>query len=159
MTLHSKGGVNVKELRTLKGNRMQPVTYLVIEFPGSKLKGEIIPALADLVEQGMIRILDLLVVRKHLDGTLEALEVSSLEGEEAAALSHLVPPTIGLFNERDIALLSEALELGSTAGFLLFEHLWAKNFTDAIANADGRWVLMQSVPQDVVNEALAALPL
>jgi hypothetical protein len=137
---------------------MQPITYLVLEFPGSKLKGEIIPALADLVEQGTIRILDLLVVRKGLDSTLEAVEISSLPDEESGALAQLVPPTVGLFNERDIALLSEVLEPGSTAGFLLFEHLWAKNFTDAIANAEGRWVLMQSVPQDVVNEALAALP-
>lgn len=137
---------------------MQPVTYLVIEFPGSKLKGEIVPALADLVEQGIIRILDLLVVKKHADGTIEAVEVSTLDDEEATALIHLVPPTIGLFNERDIALLSEVLDYGSTAGFLLFEHLWAKSFTDAIANAEGRWVLMQSVPQDVLNEALAALP-
>lgn len=137
---------------------MQPVTYLVVEFPGSKLRGEIMPALADLVEQGMIRILDLLVVRKHEDGTLEVLEVSTLEDEESRAFSHLVPPTVGLFNERDIALLSETMALGSTAGFLLFEHLWAKQFTDAIANADGRWVLMQSVPQDILNEALAALP-
>lgn len=137
---------------------MQPVTYLVIEFPGSKLRGEIMPALADLVEQGLIRILDLLVVRKHEDGALEVLEVSTLEGEEAAALIHMVPPTVGLFNERDIALLSETLAYGSTAGFLLFEHLWARQFTDAIANAEGRWVLMQSVPQDILNEALAALP-
>ncbi len=137
---------------------MQPVTYLVVEFPGSKLKGEVIPALADLVEKGLIRILDLLVVKKGDDGAIEALEVSSLEGEEAAALLHLVPPTIGLFNERDIALLSDAMAPGSTAGFLLFEHLWAKAFTDAIANAEGRWVLMESVPQDVVDEALAALP-
>lgn len=137
---------------------MQPVTYLIIEFPGSKLRGEIVPVLGDLVEQGVIRILDLLVVKKHADGTLEALEVSTLQDEEAAALVHLVPPTVGLFNERDIALLSEVMDYGSTAGFLLFEHLWAKAFTDAIANAEGRWLFMQSVPQDILNEALAALP-
>jgi hypothetical protein len=134
---------------------MGPVTFQIIEFPGSKFKGEIIPALIDLVDNGMIRILDLLVVRKYPDGAIEAIEVSALPSELADSLAPLVPPTVGLFSHMDIEILGDSLETDSSAGFLVFENLWAKPFADV--NAEGRWLLMQSVPQQVLEEAIAAL--
>lgn len=137
---------------------MGPVTFLIIDFPGSKFKGEIAPALGDLVDRGIIRILDLLVVRKHPDGAIEAVEISALPAEEATALAPFVPATVGLFNYQDIEYLGNALADNSSAGFLVFENLWAKPFADAVVNADGRWLLVQGVPQPVMDEALAALP-
>lgn len=137
---------------------MGPVTYVVIEFPGNKFKGEIIPALDDLESRGIIHILDLLVVKKHEDGSIETLEVSTLPEGEASGLSKYVSATTGLLSEQDIDILAESLDNNSSAGFLLFEHVWAHNFIDAVANAEGRWLFMESVSPQLLDEALAALP-
>lgn len=137
---------------------MVPVTYIVIEFPGNKFKGEILPALDDLESRGIIHILDLLVVKKHEDGSIETLEVNSLPEGEATGLAKYASSTSGLFSEQDIDILAEALENNTSAGFLLFEHLWARTFIDAVAGAEGRWLLMESVSPQILDEAMAALP-
>lgn len=132
-----------------------PVTYLVIEFIGNQFKGEIIPALQELVDNGVIHIMDLVFVRKDEDGSVEAIELSALPEELAAAFGGVQADAVGLFTEDDITALAGTLANNSSAGILLFEHLWAKPFVAAVANANGRWVLMESVPGDVLAEALA----
>ena len=67
-------------------DELGPVDWIVVEFPGSKFNGEIAPAVADLVEKGIIRVLDLLILKKDADGTLEALEISDLDDSEAGKL-------------------------------------------------------------------------
>lgn len=133
-----------------------PVSYLVIEFPGNQFKGEIMPALNDLVDAGLIRIMDLVVIKKDRDGNVNTLEMSSLDANEATAFQGFRADYLGLFNDEDLAILADTLDNNSSAGILLFENVWATRFTDAVANANGRWVLMESVPKEVLTEALAA---
>ena len=136
---------------------MGPVTYMVVEFPGIKFKGEIVPALNELVDAGTIRIMDMLVVTKDADGVVAPYEISDLKNPEVAALfKGLKAEVSGLFNEDDIAILASTLDNNSAAGLLLFENRWAEKFTNAISNAEGRFVLLESVPADVLAEALAA---
>jgi translation initiation factor IF-2 len=133
-----------------------PIEYLVISFPGNKFKGEIIPALAELVENETIRILDLVFIMKDEEGNVAALELSELdEDDEAAAMSDISDIDSGLLNEEDIALAAESLDDNSSAGLLVFENVWATRFAEAVRNADGRLVANERIPYDIVQAALA----
>ena len=133
-----------------------PVTYLEIEFQGKNFKGEIVPALKELVDKGMIRIMDLVIVLKDEDGLARPVELSDIPAEAAEAFEGLSADNLGLLTYDDIAFLAESLQNNSAAGILLFENLWTKRFVDAVANADGRWVAFEGIAPDVLNEALAA---
>jgi uncharacterized membrane protein len=138
---------------------MGPVTYLVIEFPGNKFKGEILPTLRDLVDAGTIRVIDLVLVKKDADGKVAAIELNALTELDVAlamAFTGIDVEVSGLLSYEDIETLGDALENNSSAGILLFEHLWASRFLSAVANADGRLVLMESVSPLVLAEALEA---
>lgn len=133
-----------------------PIEYLVVAFPGNKFKGEIVPALAELVENGTIRILDLVFIIKDEDGNVGAIELAELDPEdEAAAMSDIADVNAGLLNEDDIQLAADALEPNSSAGLLVFENVWATRFAEAVRNADGQLVANERIPYDVVQAALA----
>jgi hypothetical protein len=133
-----------------------PIEYLVVSFPGNKFKGEIIPALAELVENETIRILDLVFIIKDEEGNIGALELADLGPEdEAAAMNDIADVDSGLLNEDDIALAAEALDNNSSAGLLVFENVWATRFAEAVRNADGQLVANERIPYDVVQAALA----
>ena len=133
-----------------------PIEYLVVAFPGNKFKGEIIPALAELVESNTIRILDLVLILKDEEGNVAAIELADLDPEdEAAAMSDISEVDAGLLNEDDIALAAESLEPNSSAGLLVFENVWATRFAEAVSNADGVLVANERIPYDVVQAALA----
>ena len=133
-----------------------PIEYLVVAFPGNKFKGEIVPALAELVESNTIRILDLVLILKDEEGNVAAIELADLDPEdEAAAMSDISEVDSGLLNEDDIALTAEALEPNSSAGLLVFENVWATRFAEAVRNADGQLIANERIPYDVVQAALA----
>ena len=137
---------------------MGPVEYIVIEFPGNQFKGEIVPALRDLVASGTIRILDLVFVKKDADGKVEAIELAALSPEEAAAFDDLEGDVAGLLNEEDVQLVADELAPDSSAGLLVWENAWATRFADAVRNANGRVVASERIPRDVVEAALEAAP-
>ena len=133
-----------------------PIEYLVLAFPGNKFKGEIIPALAELVENETIRILDLVFIIKDEEGNVAAVELADVDPEDdAAGMSDIADIDSGLLNEDDIAIAAEALDLNSSAGLLVFENVWATRFAQAVLNADGRLVANERIPYDVVQAALA----
>ena len=133
-----------------------PIEYLVVAFPGNKFKGEIIPALAELVETNTIRILDLVFILKDEEGNVAAIELADVDPEdEAAAMSDISEVDSGLLNEDDIALAAEALEPNSSAGLLVFENVWATRFAEAVRNADGQLIANERIPYDIVQAALA----
>jgi translation initiation factor IF-2 len=133
-----------------------PIEYLVVAFPGNKFKGEIVPALAELVENGTIRILDLVFILKDEDGSVAAVELADLDPEdEAAAMSDISEVDAGLLNEDDIALAAESLEPNSSAGLLVFENVWATRFAEAVRNADGQLIANERIPYDIVQAAMA----
>jgi hypothetical protein len=135
---------------------MGPVEYLVVEFPGNKFKGEIVPALKELTKNGTIRIIDLLFVKKDADENVAWDELINLPAEDAAAFDDLDGEVDDLLNEEDISIAAEKLRPNSSAALLVFEHVWATRLRDAVVNAGGRLVDNDRIPAAVVEAAFAA---
>jgi len=136
---------------------MGPVEYLVVEFPGNKFNGEIVPALIELVENETIRIIDLLFVKKDEEGNVSSFELSALSNDESAAFDDLDGEVSDLLSEEDILNEAELLMPGSSGAILVFENVWAERFATAVRNADGRVVDNARIPASVIEAALAAL--
>jgi len=135
-----------------------PVEYMVIEFPGNQFKGEIIPALREVVDKGAIRIIDLVFVRRDDQGNISVMELSDLQKDAASAFVPLARETSTLLAEEDIEKVSEIMENNSSAALFLFEHVWAKRFRDAVLDANGRVIAGERIPKEVVDAALAWRP-
>ena len=133
-----------------------PVELLVIKFPGNEFRGEIAPALRELVENGTIRIIDLLFIKKDADGKVTANELMDLAPDVYAIFDPLVSDIEGLLADDDVQALSGALENNSSAGVLLFENVWATRFRDAVVNANGQLILSERIPRSVIEAVAAA---
>ena len=107
-------------------DELGPVDWIVVEFPGSKFNGQIAPALLDLVERDLIRVLDLLVLKKDADGSLEAFELSDLDEGEIGGLREYESELAMLLSEEDVTSLAAAIEPGSSAAVLVWENTWAR---------------------------------
>jgi hypothetical protein len=136
---------------------MGPVEYLVVEFPGNKFNGEIVPALVDLVKSDTIRILDLLFIRKEADGSFEAMELDMLPPAEAAGFDNLDGEILGLLNAEDVTILAQELQPNSSGALLVFENVWATRLRDAVVSANGRLVDNARIPAAVVDAAMVAI--
>src|SRR4051812_37347466 len=123
-----------------------PVDYLVIEFPGSKFNGEIAPALIDLVDRGIIRVLDLIMIRKEADGSFDAIEIGDIDEGEAGELRRIETEIAEILSAEDVANAAEALEPGSTAGLLVYENRWAAPFASAVRKSGGQLVASGRIP-------------
>ncbi|MCT2544471.1 MULTISPECIES: DUF1269 domain-containing protein [Streptomyces] len=131
-----------------------PIDYLVVEFPGSRMTGEGLPLLVDLVDRGIIRILDLVFVRKDQDGTIAGVELSELTGGGHDELAVFEGVSSGLLGRDDIDEVSAVLEPGSSAGIVIYENVWAGPFAAALRRSGGRLVANGRIP---VQEVLASL--
>ena len=131
-----------------------PVEYGVVAFPGNQFKGEIAPALGDLVESGTIRIIDLAFVIKDNDGNVAAVEIEDAGSEVLRAFEAITYQRDGLISENDIAEIAAALDPNSSALVMVWEDLWATKFSDAVRNAGGIVVALERVPRDVVEAAI-----
>ncbi|MFH8475812.1 DUF6325 family protein [Streptomyces sp. NPDC018000] len=132
-----------------------PIDYLVVEFPaGSRMTGEGLPMLVGLVDQGIIRILDLMFIRKNKDGTVEGVELTELTRNGGDALAVFEGASSGLLGEDDIAEASAVLEPGSAAGIIIYENVWAGPFAAALRRSGGRLVANGRIP---IQEVLASL--
>jgi uncharacterized membrane protein len=134
-----------------------PIELLVVKFPGNQFKGEIAPALQELVESGTIRVIDLIFAIKDEEGTLAVLELNAL-GDERLAVFEPEPSELkGSLTEDDARSLTGGLENNSSAAILLFENTWATKFADALRNANGQLILSERVPRAVIDELIAEL--
>jgi hypothetical protein len=124
-----------------------------VGFPGSQFKGEIAPALGDLVEAGTIRIIDIAFAGKDEKGDVTAFELSALDPDVQQALEKLGAEPTGLFSEEDLMAVAETLDPGSSAAVLAWENLWAKPVAAAIQNAGGELYDYDRVPHDVIVAA------
>ena len=115
--------------------QMGPIDYLVVEFPGSRMTGEGLPLLVDLVDRGIIRILDLMFVKKELDGSMKGMAITDLDHDGKLDLAVFEGASSGLLDEDDIADAGGALDPGSSAGILVYENLWAAPFATALRRA------------------------
>lgn len=131
-----------------------PIDYLVVEFPGNRMTGEGFPILVDLVDRGLIRILDLMFVRKDEDGTVTGMEIADLTGDGALDLAVFEGASSGLLGQDDLEEAASVLEPGSSAGVLIYENVWAAPFAAALRRGGARLVASGRIP---VPDLLAAL--
>ena len=130
-----------------------PVEYIVVGFPGNQFKGEIAPALGDLVDAGTIRIIDIAFAGKDENGDLVAFELSQLDPDVQKALEKLGAEPSGLFNEEDLTAVAETLDPGSSAAVLAWENVWAKSVAGAIRDAGGELYDYDRVPHEIIVAA------
>jgi hypothetical protein len=133
-----------------------PIQYIVLGFPGNNFKGEIIPALGDIVKAGIIRVMDLAFVKKDADGSILILELEELADDEAAPFGAFEKEIGDLLNEDDLLAAADALEPGSSAAVLIWENLWARKFAEAVRGADGVLMAWDHIPYEAVQAVMAA---
>jgi len=134
-----------------------PVDYLVVEFPAgtSNFTGEIADEIVRLTDAGTIRVIDMIVIAKDADGTLDAVEIS--DGDDLGALTALEAGLATLLAEEDVAILAAEMSPGSVAGVLVYENLWAAPFAAAARRAGGQLIADGRIaPEDVVAALEAA---
>ena len=134
---------------------MGPIDYLLVEWPGRQPKGEAAPILVDLVERGIVRVLDLTFITKAEDGSVAAMEISDL-GEKVEELKMLEGASSGLLSDEDTAEAAEALEPGTSAALLVYENRWAALFAAAVRRSGGQLVANGRIPVQAVLAALDA---
>ena len=130
-----------------------PVDYMVVAFPGNDFRGDIVPAISDLVEAGTVRIIDIAFVAKDAEGATLALELLELAPDVQEAFGTLGIEVTGLFSDDDLQGAAEALEPNSSAALLVWENVWARKTAQAIRDAGGVLVAFERIPHDVVQEA------
>ena len=130
-----------------------PVDYMIVAFPGNKFTGEVAPALAKLVENGTIRIIDLAFVSKDSEGDTAAFELTDIDPEVKKGFENLGVEVNGLFNDEDLQAAAEELEPNSSAALLVWENVWAREVADALRNAGGVLRDFERLPHEVVQAA------
>ena len=136
--------------------RFCPVDIVIIDLPGNKFNSKVVPAILDLVQRGIIHLIDLLFISKDADGVVSFLTVEDLdpnEGPAFMALGVAYPDTI---DSKDADELSDDLAPSRSAPMVAFENTWADNFTDAIRASDARVLDQIRIPAEVVTNFLEA---
>ena len=129
------------------------VDYAIVAFPGSRFNGQIAPALMELVDDGTIRIIDLVVIEKDADGEASAIELSQLDPAVRAGLERAGVVAEGLFNDEDLEAAAAELAPGSSAAMLVWENLWAKRIAQATRDSGGELLDFGRLPHEVVQAA------
>ena len=125
----------------------------MIGFPESHFTGEIAPALADLVSKGTIRLIDVVFVGRDDDGTVIALELSSVDESIREAFAPLLSDSESLIHDEDIADVAEVLDAGSSVAMVLFEHTWANSFRRALVDAGGELIDSFRIAPEAIDAA------
>lgn len=135
-----------------------PIEVIVVEFPGNRFNGKILPELRRLVESGTIRIVDGLLMSREEGDEVSILEIDQVTGDpDLTALAELFDTLDALISDEDVEALSETLEPNSSAALLVFEHTWAIPFRDAVVDSGGILAAAVRIPADVVDNVIAAL--
>ena len=131
-----------------------PIDFVALEFKGNQFKGEILPAIMDLVNRDVVRVIDMIVVRKDADGKVTHREMQEHDKNVLAIFDPLKAEISGMIQVEDIEMIGEKLEANSTAAVILFENLWAIKFVEAVENANGRAVMHVRIPHEDVVEVM-----
>jgi len=138
-------------------DELGPVDWIVVEFPGSEFgKGQIAPILKDLVDRGLVRVLDLLLLRKDIGGALEVTELADLDDGDLGELRSYETALAMVLSEQDVLDLAETIEPGRSAAVLVWENLWAAPFGAAVRHAGGQLVASGRIPIQAVLAAIEA---
>jgi len=134
---------------------MGPVDYVVVEWPGRQPSGEALPHLIDLVDRGLIRVLDLAFVHKDEGGAVAGLELAEL-GAQVEEISVFAGAASGLLSDDDLGEAANALEPGTSAAVLVYENSWAAPFAAAVRRSGGQLVASGRIPLEDIEAALDA---
>jgi Family of unknown function (DUF6325) len=148
--------LSVEELATHELDQMGPIDYVVIEFPDGVHKGEAAPLLVDLVDRGIIRILDLMFIQKDQDGSVSGLAIADLDGDGVNDFAVFEGASSGLLGDEDREEAGNTLEPGTAALVILFENRWAAPFARSIREAGGQLVAFGRIPTQALLAALDA---
>ena len=132
---------------------MGPIDYILVEWPNNEPTGEAIPYLVDLVDSGLIRILDLAFIMKNEDGSVTEMEISDLGGE-SESFTVFEGASSGILDESDHAEAAEALETGKAAALLVYENSWAGPFASAVRPSGGQLVASGRIPVQALIASL-----
>jgi hypothetical protein len=133
-----------------------PISYLIVQFPGNKMTGEGLAALVDLVDRGLIRILDLVFVTRDDDGSMRSVQIHDLDSDGQIDVAVFEGVSSGLVDESDLADAADVIEPGSSGGILIFENRWATSFVQGLRNGGAQLVAAGYIPQDVLVDSLDA---
>ena len=135
---------------------MGPIDCVVIEFPDGQPQGEAAPLLLDLVDRGIIRILDLMFITKDEDGTVAGIEITDLDGDGAPDFAAFVGASSGMLSDEDREHAGNVIAPGTAAAVLIYENRWAAPFARAIRKAGGQLVAFERIPVQGILAALDA---
>jgi hypothetical protein len=139
-------------------DELGPIDIVVIAYPAdAPMTGEAVPIVMDLIERGIIRVLDVLFVMENEDGTFSGFEAKDLEADRIGDLKVFEGATSGLLAEEDVTTASEALEPGSAAVMIVYENRWAAPFAAAVRRNGGVVIDNQRIPVQDVIDALDAV--
>ena len=134
-----------------------PLEFVVIGVKGDRFTSEIVPELNSIQEKGLIRVVDLIFVRKDTDSTVKALEVHDLNDEELAAFDPIKEDLMRILTPQDISLLTEAIPPDTSAVIVLLEHAWIVRLTESLNRADAVLLAGGMVPQAAMEQLEAEL--
>ena len=134
---------------------MGPIDYVLVEWTGRQPSGEALPHLIDLVDRGVIRILDLAFITKDDGGNVAAIEISEL-GEQVEEIAQFEGASSGLLSDEDLDEAANALEAGTSAALLVYENSWAAPFAAAVRRSGGELVASGRIPVNAILDALDA---
>lgn len=133
-----------------------PIDYLVLEYPNGRPTGEAVPHLLDLIDRGLIRILDFGIVVKADDGSFRSVALSELPAVGADALTVFEGVETGILDEEDLAQIAAVIDNGSFGVIIVYENSWAAPFATALRRAGAQLVSSGRIPVQAVLEALEA---
>jgi hypothetical protein len=134
---------------------MGPVDYLVVLFPGNKFSGKILPELNRLQSDGIVRVVDLVFIRKDAHGSVSHLEIKDLPGEVGDAFGKFAKKVNEWLSLDDIEAIGSSLPKNSSAAALLFENSWAVRFKKALMDADAQLVTQGRIPGELIAQVIA----
>jgi hypothetical protein len=131
-----------------------PVDFLALEFKGNQFTSEIMPVVLELIKNKIVRVIDLIIIRKEADGKHQAFELKQMDAEVVRIFNPLEAEISGIIQVEDIEMIADKMENNTTNVVLLFENLWAVRFREAVLKANGRPMMFERIPFEVIDEAL-----
>ena len=134
-----------------------PIDYLAVEFPEARMRGEGLAALIDLVDRGIIRLLDARAVVREVDGTFTAAAITDLDGDGTLDLAIFEGVESGLIDDEDLQQAADLIEPGKVVALLVYENTWAVPFVNAMRRVGAELIASGRIPADEVIAALDSL--
>jgi hypothetical protein len=135
---------------------MGPIDYIVLEWPGRQPKGDVAPLIVELVDRGIIRILDVAFMVKREDGTVDSIELGELNGD-SGGFGEFEGASSGLIGQDDLEEAATALEPGTSAAIMIWENRWAAPVAVALRRSGGQLVATGRIPIQSIVASLDAV--